>query len=154
MTDDLTRIHSLIPHREPFVWVDRIISYTKDTIVTEKKIPEDLELFKGHYPGNPIVPGVLLCEAIFQSGALLMGLTAESQKTSIGSNLPVLTRISNGKFKRSISPGDTVEIHVKQLEEVASAIFFKGNLKIHGKLAVQVEFCCTMVSASAQESKS
>ncbi len=70
---------TLIPHRAPFLWVDKIISFADDTIVTEKMIPADLDIFSGHYPGNPIMPGVLLCEAIFQSGALLIGKMKQSQ---------------------------------------------------------------------------
>ena len=71
--DYCTEISGLIPHRPPFLWVDKIISFADDTIITEKMIPTDLDIFTGHYPGNPIMPGVLLCEAIFQSGALLIG---------------------------------------------------------------------------------
>ncbi|NNK94889.1 MAG: beta-hydroxyacyl-ACP dehydratase, partial [Desulfobacterales bacterium] len=67
-----SQIISLIPHRPPFLWVDKIIETTKDSIVAEKRVPENLEIFKGHYPGHPLLPGVLLCEAIFQTGALLI----------------------------------------------------------------------------------
>ena len=77
--DSFEEISSLIPHRAPFLWVDKIISFAGDTIVTEKTIPADLDIFSGHYPGNPIMPGVLLCEAIFQSGALLIGKMQQFQ---------------------------------------------------------------------------
>lgn len=74
----LEEIKKLIPHRPPFLWVDRILSSNETTIETEKDIPKDHEVFQGHYPGNPITPGVLLCEAIFQSGALLMAQNGEN----------------------------------------------------------------------------
>ena len=71
------KITSLIPHRPPFLWVDKIVSLTADAIETEKTIDEDLDVFAGHYPDNPILPGVLLCEAIFQSGALLLAASLQ-----------------------------------------------------------------------------
>jgi 3-hydroxyacyl-[acyl-carrier-protein] dehydratase len=144
--DTLAEITSLIPHRPPFLWVDTIISFVDDTIVTEKTIPTDLDLFAGHYPGNPIMPGVLLCEAIFQSGALLMGKMGMVQNADMAA-LPVLTRINSAKFKRSIYPGDTVRIQVKMSETISSVSFFKGKMTIGGKTAVQVDFACTMTSS-------
>jgi len=67
-------IYRAIPHRPHFLWVDRIVARTTGTIETERDIPENLDIFVGHYPDRPIMPGVLLCEAIFQSGALLLSL--------------------------------------------------------------------------------
>ena len=139
--DEITR---LIPHRPPFLWVDRIISCSSETIETEKHFPTDHEVFKGHYPGNPITPGVLLCEAIFQSGALLMATMASQQKSS---EIPVLTRIHAAKFKRSVLPGDTVSITVKIKEVISNVSILKGTLKVGGKTAVQIEFSCAMTPA-------
>lgn len=147
--DFSTEISSLIPHRAPFLWVDKIISYANETIITEKKIPPDLDIFTGHYPGNPIMPGVLLCEAIFQSGALLIGKIKQSHITELDNSLtlPVLTRISNAKFKRNVLPGDIVQIKVRLTETLSSVSFFKGTMKVGGKTAVQVDFACTMVAS-------
>lgn len=146
--NSFAEITSLIPHRAPFLWVDTIISFADDTIVTEKTIPTDLDIFTGHYPGNPIMPGVLLCEAIFQSGALLMGKMGAVKNAEV-SALPVLTRITNAKFKRSVLPGDTVQIQVKMLESISSVSFFRGKMTVGGKTAVQVDFACTMSSSIA-----
>lgn len=148
--DSYAEIAGLIPHRAPFLWVDKIISFADDTIITEKMIPEDLDVFAGHYPANPLMPGVLLCEAIFQSGALLMGKMAQSQESqeSQPQTLPVLTRINNAKFKRNVLPGDTVRITVQLTESVSSVCFFKGNMKVRGKTAVQVDFACAMVAST------
>jgi 3-hydroxyacyl-[acyl-carrier-protein] dehydratase len=144
--DSLSEITRLIPHRAPFLWVDKIISCTGDTIITEKTIPTDLDVFTGHYPGNPIMPGVLLCEAIFQSGALLMGKMTQSQNFDLNS-LPVLTRINNAKFKRNVMPGDTLRIIVQLVETISSVSFFKGKMKVSGKTAVQVDFACAMIAS-------
>jgi 3-hydroxyacyl-[acyl-carrier-protein] dehydratase len=141
-------IAALIPHRDPFLWVDTIISFEGDTIVTEKTIPAGLDIFAGHYPGNPIMPGVLLCEAIFQSGALLIGKMSRLNHAELRT-LPVLTRIGNAKFKRSVIPGETVRIKVRLSETIASVSFFKGKMTVGGKTAVQVDFACTMVASPA-----
>jgi 3-hydroxyacyl-[acyl-carrier-protein] dehydratase len=135
----------LIPHRPPFLWVDRILSFDTDNIVTEKDIPKDLDLFKGHYPDNPIMPGVLLCEIIFQSGALLMAkmsLTTNDEMDKV----PLLTRIENARFKRAVFPGVTVTIRVKVREILAGVCFLRGKLLIDGKTAVQVDFSCALTT--------
>jgi 3-hydroxyacyl-[acyl-carrier-protein] dehydratase len=141
ISDEIT---SLIPHRPPLLWVDKIVFFSEDTIVTEKLIPADLDIFDGHYPGNPIMPGVLLCEAIFQSGALLIG-KMEQSPDSTSNSVPVLTRINGAKFKRSVYPGDSVQIKVRLTESLSSVSFFKGSMKLNGKVAVQVDFACAMV---------
>ncbi|MGB3224766.1 MAG: 3-hydroxyacyl-ACP dehydratase FabZ [Desulforhopalus sp.] len=141
--ESLDEISTLIPHRAPFLWVDTIISFEVDCIVTEKTIPADLEIFNGHYPGHPIMPGVLLCEALFQSGALLIGKIAQAQKSDMQA-LPVLTRISNAKFKRTVSPGATIQMKVQLIETISSVSFFKGKMTVGGKTAVQVDFACAM----------
>lgn len=136
-----------IPHRPPFLWVDRIIEHNTSSIVTRKYFPPDLEVFLGHYPHKPIVPGVLLCEAIFQSGALLMTFLPLPPNISKKDGFPVLTRIGNARFKRIVIPGDEVEIRVELKEMVSSVTIMKGTAKITGKTAVQVEFNCAYATS-------
>jgi 3-hydroxyacyl-[acyl-carrier-protein] dehydratase len=137
-----------IPHRPPFLWVDAIIEQSANYIITEKKIPEDLEVFKGHYPEHPIMPGVLLCEAVFQSGALLMSYLLESGQLENSGNIPVLTRIEGAKFKRTVGPGDIINIKVTLKETLSSVSFLKGTLRVNDKIAVQVDFSCAMTSST------
>ena len=96
------------------------------------------------------MPGVLLCEAVFQAGALLIG---EMQTQELGSStgaveqgMPVLTRILGAKFKREVRPGDTVTVNVRLKEKLGPAWFMKGSVRVHGKVAVQVEFACALKS--------
>ncbi len=137
-----TEITDLIPHRPPFLWVDSIISSDRDVISTEKHIPQDLDVFKGHYPEHPILPGVLLCEALFQTGALLIALQLKDQPPPSG--VPVLTRIEGVKFKRPVGPGDTITMKVSLRETLGNAWFLRGTLRVHGKVAVQASFACTL----------
>ncbi len=139
MTD--RRITSMIPHRPPFLWVDRIISLSETVIETEKDIDENLELFRGHYPGSPLMPGVLLCEAIFQSGALLL---AQSLSEAQDDMIPVLTRINSTRFKRRVLPGETISVEVKLIDSVSSVCILKGTARVGTELAVKTEFCCAL----------
>ena len=84
-----------IPHRPPFLFVDKVIEETKDTIKTEKFIDSEEPFFQGHYPDRPIMPGVLIFESIFQTGAIMMGKRIANE-----GRIPVLTRVNNIKLKR------------------------------------------------------
>jgi len=143
---DKQDIYSAIPHRPPFLWIDSVISCDSETIVTEKFISPDLDFFKGHYPGYPIVPGVLLCEAVFQTGAYFMAkrLQESQHAPALTRKKPVLTRIRGAKFKREVKPGDTIRMHVFLEENIGNAWFFKGKVLIDDKTAVKVDFGCTI----------
>ena len=101
-----------IPHRPPFLFVDNIVELTETKIRTTKQISPEEPFFQGHYPGHPIMPGVLICESIFQTGAILLSKIIGDAADSI----PVLTRISNAKFKSMAKPGDLLEIEAELLE--------------------------------------
>ena len=138
-------ITKLIPHRPPFLWIDRIISYEEGTMVTEKSIPVDLDIFKGHYPEHPILPGVILCEALFQTGALLIARMRQDALDNVH-GLPVLSRIGMARFKRPVGPGSTIRMQVQLKEKVAGSWFLRGVLRVKEKIAVQVDFSCTLTS--------
>jgi 3-hydroxyacyl-[acyl-carrier-protein] dehydratase len=129
-----------IPHRPPFLFVDSIVELTSARIRTTRKARQDEDFFKGHYPGNPIMPGVLICEAIFQTGAILLSRTA----SDVGEGVPVLARISNAKFRNIVKPGDTLEIEAEITERLSNVYFLKGKASVAGKTAVTVEFAVTI----------
>lgn len=137
------KVTDLIPHRHPFLWVDSILQSDASSLLAEKTIPVDLDVFQGHYPERPILPGVLLCEALFQTGALLISLLLQESETTI-SGVPVITRVENAKFKRPVGPGDIIQMHVNLKETFNGVWFLKGVLRVKGKVAVKTDFTCTL----------
>ena len=135
-------IEKLIPHRDPFLWIDEVTSSTDTTLSARKLVPADLDVFQGHYPGKPVLPGVLICEAIFQAGALLIATQIDADDEKV----PVVTRLNNVQFRRVVKPGETLELEVEITETVSQAFFLKGKASVDGKVSVRLEFACTAAS--------
>jgi len=136
----MEQVLNAIPHRPPFLFVDRIVELTETRIKTTKEISPEEPFFKGHYPGNPIMPGVLICESIFQTGAILLSKVIGD----ISDGVPVLTRINNAKFKSMVKPGDNLELEAELVEKVSQAYFLKGKASVGGKTVVTVEFAVSL----------
>ncbi len=135
----LDRILAAIPHRAPMLLIDEITSQDKSSIVCRKTFRADEFFFQGHYPGHPLVPGVILCESAVQSGAVLL-----SEVVSTGTGIPVLTRMGDVKFKRMVYPGDTIENHVNLDDVVSTAYYMTAQVKCNGKLIARLSFTCTV----------
>ncbi len=129
-------ILNAIPHRPPFLFVDEIVEQADDHIITRKKIDLEEPFFKGHYPGYPIMPGVLVCECVFQAGAILMSKKFPPPTGQV----PVMSRIQNVKFKNPVYPGSVLEIRADYVENIGPAHYMKGKVQVAGKTAVTVEF--------------
>ena len=129
-----------IPHRPPFLFVDQVLEVTDKKIKATRKMDPEEAFFKGHYPGYPIMPGVLVCEAIFQTGAILLSRIM----TDVGEGIPVLGRINNAKFRQMVKPGDTLELEAELVEKMGTAFFMKGRASVGGKTAVTVEYAVTL----------
>ncbi|MEM7785321.1 MAG: 3-hydroxyacyl-ACP dehydratase FabZ [Planctomycetota bacterium] len=142
-TDSLNEIHRAIPHRAPMLLVDEIITRDENTIHCRKTFHADEFFFQGHYPDHPLVPGVILCEATVQAGAVLL-----SGLAGIQNGMPVLTRMNDVKFKNMVRPGDQIDIHVKLDEVVSNAYYLTGQAKTKGKTAARLSFTCTMAEAT------
>jgi 3-hydroxyacyl-[acyl-carrier-protein] dehydratase len=142
----IEEIHAAIPHRAPFLLVDEIVERSDTRIVCRKRFTGDEYFFAGHYPGFPLVPGVLLCEAAMQAGAVLL-----SDKMAGDGRVPVATRMNDVRFKRMVRPGETVDIEVELKERMADAFFLTAKVTCGGKLATRFEFACTMASAGNHE---
>lgn len=132
-------IYDAIPHREPFLLVDEIVDWTDARIECTKRFTGEEEFFAGHYPDYPLVPGVLLCEAAMQCGAILL---SRHLAGAGGGKVPVATRINDVRFKRMVRPGETIRMEVELTEQLANAFFLKAKVTVEGKLAVRFEFAC------------
>ena len=138
-----------IPHRPPFRFIDEIVEVNDQCIVTSSFIDPNADFFRGHYPGEPIMPGVLVCECCFQAGALLVAhLTGGSEAWS---GVPVVTRIKDARFKRMVRPGDTLRCEVTLDEVLDNCYFLTGRASVNGKLATRVVFACMLAEAGSGE---
>ena len=131
-------ISELIPQRPPFLFVDKITDRNESTINTTFQVTGSEDFFKGHFPGNPIMPGVLLQEALFQTGAALMADRA-------GGGLGVVTRVQNAKFKNIVRPGDLLEMQVELSDSISNAHYMKGITKVAGKTVLIIEFAVASI---------
>ena len=141
----LEKIHAAIPHRAPMLLVDEIVSQEESSIVCKKNFAAEEYFFQGHYPGHPLVPGVILCESAVQAGAVLL-----ADIVSSGDGVPVLTRMGDVKFKKMVHPGDSIEMHVKLDEVVSTAYYMTAQVKCDGKLAARLSFTCTIAPPQNQ----
>ncbi len=136
---DRQAIYDAIPHREPFLLVDEIVDWTDGKIVCTKKFSGEEDFFAGHYPGFALVPGVLLCEAAMQCGAILLSRHFADSPGKV----PVATRMNDVRFKRMVRPGETLRMEVELSERLADAFFLKAKVTVDGQVAVRFEFACT-----------
>jgi 3-hydroxyacyl-[acyl-carrier-protein] dehydratase len=146
----IVNITDSIPHRPPFLLVDEVVEMTptgdKPSIRTRRTVDPAEPCLKGHFPGFPLLPGVLVVEAVLQTGAVLI---ANLPGNNMEGLIPALTRLTNAKFKQMVRPGDVIEMHVTLIERMANAFFMEGNAKVNGKTAVSMEFACTAVPKPA-----
>ena len=121
-----------------------MLDISEDHIHARKKIDPAMELFQGHFPDFPVLPGVLLCEAAFQAAAILMSKSAPPGDGQV----PVVTRQNNTKFRRMVRPGETIDIEVDLTERLANAFFFTGKVSVEGKTVVRLDFACAITDAN------
>jgi 3-hydroxyacyl-[acyl-carrier-protein] dehydratase len=129
-----------IPHRPPFLFVDEIVERGASRIVTHWTARPEADFLKGHYPGEPVVPGVLICECCFQAGALL--LAAKHGPFDVESGVPVVTRIQDARFKRIVRPGQTLRVETTLDDELDGAYFMTGRATIGDVSVARVTFAC------------
>jgi 3-hydroxyacyl-[acyl-carrier-protein] dehydratase len=137
-------IERLIPHRPPFLWLDEVVEISATHVHARKYLDPALDVFAGHYPGFPVLPGVLLCEAALQAGALLIATLEPNPDNRV----PVVGRLNNVKFRRMVRPGETLDIRIELTEKVASAWFLRGRTEVDGQTSCTLEFACTLAAAN------
>lgn len=134
-------IQAAIPHRPPFLLIDEIIEQSEKRIVCRKTFRAEEFWYPGHYPGQPITPGVILCEAAMQTGAVLLASVIAED-----GGVPVVTRLSDARFKRIVVPGETIEIEATLDDQVSKAFFLSAKVAVEGQLAVRLKFTCAMLA--------
>jgi 3-hydroxyacyl-[acyl-carrier-protein] dehydratase len=131
----------LIPHRPPFLFVDEIVSESAEGLVARRTWGAEEDFYRGHYPGAPITPGVLLCEAVFQTGALFMARQAMAAGAGSTGGAPLLAKISDARFRSPVYPGDTIVIEVRRREVMAGFTMMSGSVKkADGARVMNVDF--------------
>ncbi|MCH7703172.1 MAG: beta-hydroxyacyl-ACP dehydratase [Planctomycetes bacterium] len=140
-------ILAAIPHRPPFLLIDEVVEISADRAVTLKRVDPESGFFDGHFPGHPVMPGVLVCECAFQTGALLVA--HRTGDGSSGAGIPLLTRIQDARFKRQVQPGQVLRVEVVLDDELGGAYFMTGRVTSDEKAVLRVQFACTLVPAEA-----
>jgi 3-hydroxyacyl-[acyl-carrier-protein] dehydratase len=147
---DIQQIMAILPHRYPFLLIDRVIEVEpRKRIVAIKNVTANEPHFQGHFPDYPIMPGVLIVEAIAQAGgALLLNDIPDREN-----KLMVFTGIDGAKFRRPVVPGDQIRIEVKVINWRTSAVKMHGTATVEGKLACEATVMCALVPRPKAEPK-
>lgn len=135
---DIRRILALLPHRYPMLLVDRVESMVKDhTIHAVKAVTINEPFFQGHFPGRPIMPGVLIVEALAQAGGVL---AIESLGLAGTGKLVYFMGIDGVKFRKPVEPGCLLDLHVTILQKKRNICKFEGKAMLNGQLATECQF--------------
>lgn len=146
---DVRGVLERLPHRYPFVLVDRVLECTPgSSIVTLKNVTMNEPFFQGHFPNYPVMPGVLIIEALAQTAALLAALTSEADVeggAKAGDNtVYFLTGVDNARFKRPVVPGDTLHMRVQLARHKLSLWTFSASAEVDGKVVSSADIMCTV----------
>jgi 3-hydroxyacyl-[acyl-carrier-protein] dehydratase len=140
---DIGRIVQMIPHRYPFLLIDRVINLRKnDSAVGIKNVSINEQFFQGHFPGMPVMPGVLIIESMAQTAAVLvvetLGPEFEGKKVYFMS-------IDRARFRKPVVPGDRMEVHVRKEQSRGPVWKFSGESKVDGKLVAEATFAAMII---------
>ena len=139
---NIQEIMDLLPHRYPFLLIDRVVEFEpRQRLVALKNVTMNEPFFQGHFPGHPIMPGVLVIEAMAQAGAIIMMSEMPDRETK----LAVFTGIERAKFRRPVTPGDQLRIEVEVLQFKSRVGRMEARALVEGKLACQATLTCQIV---------
>ncbi len=143
-------IFDAIPHRDPFLFVDEIVQWDENEIVCKKTFTGKEFFFEGHYPHYPLTPGVILCEAAMQAGAIFLSKFFKESHAESEKGVPVVGRMNDVKFRQMVRPGDEVLLHVTLTDRMKDVFFLKAKVTVAGKVAVTFTFACKIVPENEQ----
>lgn len=151
VTLERAELEARLPHRAPFLFLDRVLGVDaaaeRPTLEAEWRVPPEADFLRGHYPGNPVTPGVILCEHCFQAAAVL--LTECGTRFGSERDVPVLARIEKAKFRRMVRPGETVRTQVTLVETVGPAAYLEARATVLGQTAVELR--CVLARAARED---
>jgi len=137
---DINDIRGILPHRYPFLLVDRIVELDGERIVGIKNVTANEPFFQGHFPDFPVMPGVLIVEAMAQAaGVLVLKSIADRH-----SKLVLLVAIENARFRRPVVPGDTLRMEMKVIKRKASVAKMAGVATVDGVVVAEAEVMCKL----------
>lgn len=143
---DIFEVLKRIPHRYPFLLVDRAEDYrANESIVGIKCVTMNEPFFQGHFPNNPVMPGVLIIEAIAQTGAVLMSKTLNAD---VNGKTIMFISVDNARFRTPVRPGDVLRMPVEVVKHRGDLFKFKGRAMVGDKVAAEVEFAAMVVENS------
>jgi beta-hydroxyacyl-ACP dehydratase FabZ len=137
---DINEIRAILPHRFPFLLVDRIVEMDAEHIVGIKNVTHNEPFFTGHFPDFPVMPGVLIVEAMAQTAGVLVLKTVPDRDRK----LVLLVAIENARFRRPVVPGDTLRMEMKVLKRKASVAKMAGVATVDGLVVAEVEVMCKL----------
>jgi len=140
---DILKIMELIPHRYPMILVDRVIDVVPNESCTGiKNVTINEGFFQGHFPRYPVMPGVMIVESMAQTAAVLVVATlGESAK----GKLVYFMTVDNARFRRPVTPGDSLRVHVRKLQQRRNVWKFMGEAKVDGTLVAEAEFAAMIM---------
>jgi len=139
---DIQEIMRRIPHRPPFLLIDRAVEFVANkSLVGIKCVTINEPFFVGHFPGNPVMPGVLIVEAMAQTGGLLM---SKSWDVDPEGKIILFMSVDNCRFRRPVVPGDIVRLEVEVARARGDVVKFRGRAVVDGKLAAEAEFAAML----------
>ena len=139
---DINEIMKYLPHRYPFLLVDRIVEIGEARIVGIKNVTINEPFFQGHFPGHPIMPGVLLIEAMAQVGGIF---AFKSMNATPDTKVVYFMGIDGARFRKPVLPGDQVRFELELLKKRGPVYSFKGNAFVDGKVVAEAELLATIV---------
>lgn len=144
---DINQIKEYLPHRYPLLLVDRVLHWEAGKNITAiKNVTINEEFFNGHFPHKPVMPGVMMIEALAQTAALLSFLTAGRKPDE--NSIVYFIGIDNARFKRPVEPGDQLRMEVEIIRHARGIWKYTAKGLVDGQIAVEADLMCTMRSAS------